>query len=170
MREVDIHRLHADLHLGNVLLRDGELRVLDFDDAASGPAVQDMWLLIPGRDPESLRLRELFLEGYERFRVFDRGSLRLVEVLRGMRMVRYTAWLARRFEDPAFRLGWPDFGSEEYWRTTTDDLEEPARASPRWRGLVRPVRRNRSASGPGSWLEPAAELTNKDYFWDWEGD
>lgn len=167
LRGVDTHRLHADLHLGNVLLRDNELRVLDFDDAATGPAVQDMWLLIPGRDLESLRLRELFLEGYERFRVFDRGSLRLIEVLRGMRMVRYTTWLARRFEDPAFRLGWPDFGSEEYWRTTTDDLEEQLALARGGAGM--------SASTPADGRAPAVseestELTNKDYFWDWEGD
>lgn len=169
LREVDTQRLHADLHLGNVLLRDGELRVLDFDDAASGPAVQDMWLLIPGRDHEALRLRELFLEGYERFREFDRGSLRLIEILRGMRMVRYTAWLARRFEDPAFRQGWPDFGSEEYWRTTTVDLEEQlVQARDSAGDLARLREPTHERHTPVA--EPAAELTNKDYFWDWEGD
>lgn len=165
-------RLHADLHLGNVLLRDGELRVLDFDDAATGPAVQDMWLVIPGRDRESLRLRELFLEGYERFRAFDRSTLRFIEILRGLRMVRYTAWLARRFEDPAFRIGWPEFGSEEYWQTSTDDLEEQLGFA---RGQSGPVAEDEEVAATGMAAERAplgdpSELTNKDYFWDWEGD
>jgi Ser/Thr protein kinase RdoA (MazF antagonist) len=164
-------RLHADLHLGNVLLRDGELRLLDFDDAATGPPVQDMWLAIPGRDARSLQLRDYFLDGYERFRRFDRGSLRLVELLRGMRMVRYCAWLARRWDDPAFRAGWPDFGGEDYWRTTTADLEEQL-------GFVRAglasAPETSAAGAGGGFASPApadaAELTNKDYFWDWEGD
>ena len=169
-------RLHADLHLGNVLLRDGELRVLDFDDAATGPPVQDLWLVLPGRDRESLRLRELVLEGYERFRRFDRGSLRLIEILRGLRMVRYAAWLARRFEDPAFRLGWPDFGTEDYWQTTTADLEEQlafARAGARGSaGLAAPAAAAAGSAGAlaGALAEAPAELSNKDYFWDWEGD
>lgn len=168
-------RLHADLHLGNVLLRDGELRVLDFDDAATGPPVQDCWLAIPGRDRESLRLRELFLEGYERFRRFDRGSLRLIEILRGLRMVRYAAWLARRWEDPAFRVGWPDFGSEEYWRSSTDDLEEQlafARDSSR-SGLPDDADEGPAGGSRGAsraLAEDPSELGNKDYFWDWEGD
>lgn len=163
-------RLHADLHLGNVLLRDGELRVLDFDDAATGPPVQDLWLAISGRDARSLQLRDYFLDGYERFRRFDRGSLRLVELLRGMRMVRYAAWLARRWDDPAFRAGWPDFGGEDYWRTTTADLEEQLGFAVA--GLRSAPEQAPAGSGGGlaSPAEDAAELTNKDYFWDWEGD
>ena len=73
---VETHRIHADLHLGNVLFRDGELRVLDFDDMATGPAVQDLWLALPGRGAEVERQREIFLAGYERFRTFDRSTLR----------------------------------------------------------------------------------------------
>src|SRR6185503_4352008 len=92
---VPYQRIHADLHLGNVLLRDGVLRLVDFDDMAMGPPVQDVWLAVPGRDAESRRRRDAFLAGYERFRAFDHATLRLVEPLRGLRLVRYAGWLAR---------------------------------------------------------------------------
>jgi Ser/Thr protein kinase RdoA (MazF antagonist) len=161
---VDRHRIHADLHLGNVLFRDGLLRVLDFDDMAIGPAVQDVWLALPGRDHDSLSLRRSFIHGYEQFRLFDRDSLRLVEVLRGLRLVRYAAWLARRWHDPAFRQGWPHFGTTEYWDSETRDLEEQLEV----------IRRQASAGDLGDGGEDVHDgdeeqvLENKDYFWDWE--
>jgi Ser/Thr protein kinase RdoA (MazF antagonist) len=158
-------RIHADLHLGNVLLRDDELRILDFDDMAPGPAVQDLWLALPGRDDETLRLRESFLGGYEQFRLFDRASVKMIESLRGMRLVRYAVWLARRWEDPAFRLGWPHFGTFEYWEGETRDLEEQL-------GIIRKqwtepeLPDNLAEALPSDGSEEL--LTNKDYFWDWE--
>ncbi|MEM6794163.1 MAG: phosphotransferase, partial [Acidobacteriota bacterium] len=168
---LEASRVHGDLHLGNVLLRDGVLRVLDFDDACTGPAVQDLWLALPGRDAETRRRRGLFLEGYERFRVFDRGSLRVIKVLRGLRLVRYCGWLAKRWHDPAFKRGWPHFGSADYWRQETEDLEQQ---------VARVAEGLRSAGGEAaeaaSWpvgaggAEAPGELTNKDYFWDWEED
>jgi Ser/Thr protein kinase RdoA (MazF antagonist) len=165
MEGVPTHRLHADLHLGNVLLRDGLLRVLDFDDMVSGPAVQDLWLALPGRDDETLWLRQLFLEGYEHFRLFDRSTLRLIEPLRGLRLVRYAVWLARRWHDPAFQAAWPHFGTEEYWRQETETLEEQ-RAVVEGDGGV--AADSHLAAGDSRDTEPA--LTNKDYFWDWEGE
>ena len=95
-----MHRIHGDFHLGNLLLRDGVFNVLDFDDMLVGPAVQDLWLALSGRDDYTRRQRECFLEGYERFREFDRSTLRLIEPLRGMRMIHYATWLARRWHDP----------------------------------------------------------------------
>jgi Ser/Thr protein kinase RdoA (MazF antagonist) len=167
MSGVETHRIHADLHLGNVLLRDGQFHLLDFDDMCRGPAVQDLWLGLPGRDAETLRLREAFLSGYEQFRLFDRSSLRLIEPLRGLRMVRYAVWLARRWHDPAFRAGWPHFGTLEYWEGETRDLEELL-------GVIRSENRGEvSLAGSDEALLGAGvvdELTNKDYFWDWEGD
>ncbi|MCC6558801.1 MAG: serine/threonine protein kinase [Polyangiaceae bacterium] len=124
MRGVEVHRLHGDLHAGNLLLRDGVFRVVDFDDMVVGPAVQDVWLLLPGRDAEARQQREVFLEGYEQLRRFDRRSLRLIEPLRGMRMIHYAAWLARRWHDPIFPRTWPHFGTEAYWREETEALEE----------------------------------------------
>jgi Ser/Thr protein kinase RdoA (MazF antagonist) len=153
LRETDTHRVHADLHLGNVLFRDERLLLLDFDDMAPGPPVQDVWLALPGRDETTLRLRESFLSGYESFRLFDRASLRLIEPLRGLRMVRYAVWLARRWDDPAFKAGWPHFGTTAYWEGETRDLEEQVEA----------MRADTGTAEVG-----AEALTNKDYFWDWE--
>jgi Ser/Thr protein kinase RdoA (MazF antagonist) len=157
------HAVHGDLHLGNVLVRDGQLRLLDFDDMASGPPVQDVWLALPGRDADSLRRRDAFLAGYQRFRGFDARTLTLVEPLRGLRMVRYAGWLAKRWHDPAFRAGWPHFGSEEYWRAETEALEAQLRSI-----------HGENADGDGSRdhdaSRPADELLdNADYFFDWEG-
>ncbi len=165
---VATHRVHGDLHLGNVLFRDGELRVLDFDDLITGPAVQDLWLALPGRGQEVDRQRQILLAGYERFRSFDRSTLRLIEPLRGLRLVRYAGWLARRWHDPAFRAGWPHFGTAEYWERETADLEEQLAA-------VRDAAQSAVASEaaePASQVVLAEEelLSNKDYFWDWEGD
>lgn len=162
---VERFRIHGDLHLGNVLERDGQLRLLDFDDSAIGPAVQDVWLALPGRDAYSRALLERFLEGYEQFRRFDRGELALVEPLRGLRMIHYAAWLARRWHDPIFPRHWPHFGSEEAWERETIDLEEQAEAVAR-------AGRDFGFAPAGETEEAASEeseLTNKDFFWDWEG-
>jgi Ser/Thr protein kinase RdoA (MazF antagonist) len=162
---VEFLRLHGDLHLGNVLERDGQLRLLDFDDAMLGPAVQDLWLALPGRDAAATALRERLLDGYVQFRAFDRRELALIEPLRGLRMIHYAAWLARRWHDPIFPLHWPQFGSEEAWERETIDLEEQAEA------VERDARELGVASGrdEGAAAEPEEELTNKDFFWDWEG-
>ena len=158
---VAVLRLHGDLHLGNVLDRDGELRVLDFDDCMIGPAVQDLWLALGGRDAATTELREIFLESYEQFRRFDRAELRLVESLRGLRMAHYAAWLARRWHDPIFPKNWPHFGTEESWERETIDLEEQAI-------VVARVERGGSVAEPAA-AEDEEALTNKDLFWDWDG-
>ena len=121
---VETHRIHGDLHLGNLLLRDGVFHALDFDDMMVGPAVQDVWLLLPGRDPDTRRLREIFLEAYEELRRFDRATLRLVEPLRGLRLIHYAAWLAKRWRDPIFPRTFVHFGTEAYWEEQARDLEE----------------------------------------------
>jgi Ser/Thr protein kinase RdoA (MazF antagonist) len=168
LRGVATHRIHADLHLGNVLDRDGRLRLLDFDDMAVGPAVQDVWLALPGRDPETLRRRELFLESYAELRQFDRSTLRLIEPLRGLRMLHYATWLARRWHDPAFRLAWPHFGTDDYWDQETRDLEEQVEII---EGDIPVAHSSENPTAPPpSPTDDEPELTNKDFFWDWEGD
>jgi Ser/Thr protein kinase RdoA (MazF antagonist) len=122
-QDVETHRLHGDCHLGNLLWSVEGPFFLDFDDMVSGPAVQDLWLLLPGRDEESRRRMEALLEGYEEMRRFDRSTLRLVEPLRALRYIHYTAWIARRWEDPAFPLAFPQFGSHRYWSDETQDME-----------------------------------------------
>jgi len=158
---VELLRVHGDLHLGNVLERDGQLRLLDFDDAMIGPAVQDLWLALPGREQETDGLVRRFLEGYEAFRPFPRGELRLVEALRGLRLIHYAAWLARRWHDPIFPRSWPHFGSDESWERETNDLEEQAAIVAR---VERGLPATQAADEPGD--EPT--LTNADLFWDWE--
>ena len=157
MEGVAVHRVHGDFHLGNLLLRDGVFNILDFDDMVVGPAVQDLWLALPGRDDYTRRQRECFLEGYERFREFDRSPLRLIEPLRGLRMIHYATWLAKRWHDPIFPRTWPHFGTEEYWEDETSALED----------LVAHLKSDRGEEAPA---EETEELTNKDFFWDWEGD
>lgn len=154
MEGVPVHRIHGDLHPGNLLVRDGHFRVLDFDDLVVGPAVQDVWLLVPGRDAHALRQREAFLEGYGQLRAFDRSTLRLIEPLRGLRMVHYAAWLARRWHDPLFPATWPHFGTDDEWDRQAADLEDVLATA-------------LASEEPGV---PAAvpEATNADFFWDWE--
>lgn len=124
LAEAEYQRIHGDCHLGNLLWNNSGPFFLDFDDMVSGPPVQDIWLLIPGRDQESFYQRELLLEGYEEIRRFDRKSLRLIEPLRALRFIHYSAWIARRWEDPAFPLAFPQFGSHSYWAKEVEDLEE----------------------------------------------
>lgn len=127
LASAELHRIHGDLHHGNLLLRNDVLCLIDFDDMLVGPAVQDLWLLVPGRDVESRSQREAFLEGYEQFRRFDRRTLGLIEPLRGMRRIHYSAWITRRWHDPIFPRTFPQFGTESYWEEETRDLEEIVR-------------------------------------------
>lgn len=121
---VPTHRIHGDCHYGNLLRgRDGWF-FLDFDDFVDGPAVQDVWMLVPSRDEEGQRQREVFIEAYNQFRKFDPRWMRLVELLRSFRYVHYAAWIARRWHDPAFPAAFPHFDTERYWERETIDLED----------------------------------------------
>lgn len=122
--EVERQRIHGDCHLGNILWLWSKCAVVDFDDSLMGPCVQDLWLLTPGRDEDSLRRQEVLLRGYTSLKPFDRGSLRLREPLRALRMVHFTSWIAKRFEDPAFKQVFVDYGSERYWREQLVALQE----------------------------------------------
>lgn len=123
---VPMHRIHADCHHGNLLNGREGWFFLDFDDFRHGPAVQDVWLLVPGRDVEAEQQRLLFVEAYQQFRAFDPSWLRLVEPLRGLRYIHYAAWVARRWNDPAFPRSFPHFEEEVYWDRELRDLEEQA--------------------------------------------
>jgi len=123
-----MQRVHGDCHPGNLLANgEGQFFFLDFDDMVVGPPAQDIWLLVPGRDRESLAQREVLLEGYREMRALDHGALRLIEPLRALRFIHYTAWIARRWEDPAFPQAFPEFNSHAYWADETADLEEQLR-------------------------------------------
>lgn len=119
--------VHADFHRGNVLRgRDGFV-ALDFDDMARGPAVQDLWLVLPARPRDCAQELEALLRGYEQFRAFDHGTLRLVEALRALRYLRYAGWLTSRWDDPSFKNAFPQFGRESYWEGQIADLHEQLR-------------------------------------------
>lgn len=119
-------RLHGDCHPGNILWTDDGPHFVDLDDCRSGPAVQDLWMLLSGeRAEQSLQLSDI-IAGYEEFYDFDRRELHLIEALRTLRMIHYAAWLARRWHDPAFPQAFPWFGSERYWEEHILALREQA--------------------------------------------
>jgi Ser/Thr protein kinase RdoA (MazF antagonist) len=117
-------RLHGDCHAGNVLWTDAGPHFVDFDDSRMGPAVQDLWMLLSGeRDEQQAQLTEI-LTGYEDFAEFDPRELHLVEALRTLRLVHYAAWLARRWDDPAFPAAFPWFNTQQYWQARILELRE----------------------------------------------
>lgn len=108
-------RLHADFHPGNVLVNENRLHIVDLDDCRHGPAVQDLWMFLSGDRAEQTPQIEALLRGYQSFRRFDPRELHLIEALRSLRIMHYAAWLARRWEDPAFKIAFPWFDSPRYW-------------------------------------------------------
>ena len=122
---VPMMRIHGDCHPGNILYRPGEpFHLIDFDDMAVGPAVQDLWMLLPGMAHHVREEIELFLEGYETFHDFDRGSLQLIEPLRAMRFIHFTAWCARQKADGGFVRLAPNWGTDEFWQQEIHDLKK----------------------------------------------
>ncbi|MCX7891742.1 MAG: serine/threonine protein kinase [Burkholderiales bacterium] len=122
--EVRRLRLHGDCHAGNILWTDDGPHFVDFDDSRMGPAVQDLWMLLSGDRETMARQLERVLAGYERFREFDPRELALVEALRTLRLLHYSAWLARRWDDPAFPAAFPWFNTQRYWQDRVLELRE----------------------------------------------
>jgi Ser/Thr protein kinase RdoA (MazF antagonist) len=108
-------RLHGDCHRGNILWTDSGPHFVDLDDCASGPAIQDLWMLLSGARHEMSEQLAQLLEGYAQFATFDPAELVLLESLRTLRMIHYSAWLARRWQDPAFPRAFPWFEAPRYW-------------------------------------------------------
>jgi len=119
-------RLHGDFHPSNVLVDEQRIHIVDLDDARMGPSVQDLWMFLSGdRNEQTPQLAEL-LEGYTEFRSFDARELHLIEALRTLRIMHYAAWLAKRWEDPAFQIAFPWFDSHRYWDDHILALREQA--------------------------------------------
>jgi len=127
--KIETLRLHGDCHPGNVLWRDGGPHAVDLDDACTGPAVQDFWMLVCADAQAQPAQWRALLSGYEQFMPFDRRQLALVEPLRTLRMLRHSHWLAERWTDPAFPLAFGHFGTAAYWSEQTMQLREQCLAA-----------------------------------------
>ncbi len=123
-QDVPVHRVHGDCHQGNLLWGADGPAFLDFDDMVTGPAVQDVWMMIPSYDDYGKRQRELFLEAYSQFRDFDPAWLHLIEPLRALRFIHYSTWIAKRWTDPIFKKTFNHFGTLQYWQREIQDLRE----------------------------------------------
>ncbi|WP_353155966.1 serine/threonine protein kinase [Herminiimonas fonticola] len=122
--DVNILRLHGDCHCGNVLWTDAGPHFVDFDDSRMGPAIQDLWMLLSGERRDMVRQLSDLLAGYEDFADFDPRELHLIEALRTLRLIHYAAWLARRWDDPAFPVAFPWFNTQRYWQDRILELRE----------------------------------------------
>jgi len=117
-------RLHGDCHPGNILWTDDGPHFVDMDDCRNGPAIQDIWMLLSG-DPEEMQPQlDAILEGYEMFRYFEPQEISLIEPLRTLRLIHYAAWLAKRWDDPAFPAAFTWFGTDAYWEEHLRMLED----------------------------------------------
>jgi Ser/Thr protein kinase RdoA (MazF antagonist) len=129
-------RLHGDCHPGNILWTPADAapasgpgpHFVDLDDARMGPAVQDFWMLLSGDRQQRTRQLGALVDGYEQFREFNRDELALIEPLRTLRLIHYSAWLARRWSDPTFPVNFPWFGSSDYWQGQVQMLDEQIEA------------------------------------------
>ena len=126
-------RVHGDCHPGNILWTpterpDGGPHFVDLDDARTGFAVQDLWMLLSGDRAQRTGQLSGLLDGYEQFRDFDRRELALIEPLRTLRLLHYSAWLARRWRDPIFPINFPWFGSSDYWKEQIQMLQDQCEA------------------------------------------
>ena len=119
-------RIHGDAHRGNLLSTGNEFFLVDFDDFCHGPVVQDFWMLLSG-DPESFEVeRDSLLKGYEEFRTFPQEQWSWIPLLRGLRIVHYSGWIARRWHDPSFPRLFPAYKDFTFWARETEALEQIA--------------------------------------------
>lgn len=122
--QINLLRLHGDCHAGNVLWNIDGPHLVDLDDCLMGPAIQDIWMLLSGNKYEIKAQLLHIIGGYEEFYNFNSSELKLVEALRSLRMIHYSAWLAKRWQDPAFPHSFPWFNTPRYWQQHLQDLRE----------------------------------------------
>jgi len=122
--EVRMLRIHGDCHAGNILWTDDGPHFVDFDDSRTGPAIQDLWMLLSGERTDQTRQFSDLLAGYGDFYDFEPRELHLLEALRTLRLIHYAAWIARRWDDPAFSVAFPWFNTQRYWQDRILELRE----------------------------------------------
>lgn len=123
LAQLKLQRIHGDCHHGNILLNDGQPFLIDFDDMSMGPVVQDLWMIIPGRDQESLRQRNILIQAYQSMAEFNLYELKAIEALRALRIIHFSAWIGLRYEDNSFKNAFPAYGSSQYWEKEIFDLK-----------------------------------------------
>ena len=121
---IQFQRIHGDCHHGNILLNENKPFLIDFDDMSMGPRVQDLWMIAPGRDEYSIQQRNTLIDAYSSMTEFNYKELRLVEVLRSLRIIHFSAWIGHRFEDEAFKRVFPTYATHQYWEKEIFDLRE----------------------------------------------
>jgi Ser/Thr protein kinase RdoA (MazF antagonist) len=122
--DVVMLRLHGDCHMGNLLWTDAGPHFVDFDDSRMGPAIQDLWMMLSGEQDEMQKQFNEILLGYEDFYDFNPRELHLIEALRTLRLIHYSAWLAKRWDDPAFKVAFTWFNTQQYWQDRILELRE----------------------------------------------
>ncbi len=122
--DIVLLRLHGDCHMGNLLWTDAGPHFVDFDDSRMGPAIQDLWMMLSGEPDEMQKQFNEILLGYEDFYEFNPNELHLIEALRTLRLIHYSAWLARRWDDPAFKVAFTWFNTQQYWQDRILELRE----------------------------------------------
>jgi Ser/Thr protein kinase RdoA (MazF antagonist) len=122
-KDIKYQRIHGDCHHGNILYNHNPF-LIDFDDMVRGPAVQDIWMITPGRDEYSKRNFNILIDAYTDMREFDFREIKLIETLRALRMIHFSSWIAHRFEDEAFKRAFSHFGTNQYWEKELFDLKE----------------------------------------------
>jgi Ser/Thr protein kinase RdoA (MazF antagonist) len=121
---INYQRIHGDCHHGNILLNNNNPFLIDFDDMSIGPRVQDIWMIAPGRDEYSIEQRNVLLDAYSLMTDFDYRELKLIEVLRSLRIIHFSAWIGHRYKDQAFKSAFPSFGTHQYWEKEIHDLTD----------------------------------------------
>ena len=122
---IKYQRVHGDCHHGNTLLNsDQGAFLIDFDDMVNAPRVQDIWMVIPGRDQYAIEQRHTLIDAYEEMTDFNYKELKLIETLRALRMVHFTSWIAHRYQDEAFKRAFPNFATHQYWEKELYDFKE----------------------------------------------
>jgi Ser/Thr protein kinase RdoA (MazF antagonist) len=122
--DLAVLRLHGDCHLGNIMQRDDTIVLVDLDDTMTGPAIQDLWMLLSGEGDDLRRQLDWLLEGYALFRSFSTRELALIEPLRTLRILHHNAWIARRWDDPAFPAAFPWFAENRHWEALIGQMHE----------------------------------------------
>lgn len=122
--EVKQIRVHGDAHWGNILWRDGIPHIVDFDDARNAPAVQDLWMFLAGERHEQVASLSYVIDGYQQFREFDARELHLLEAMRTLRLIYFTAWIGRRWDDPMFKTAFSWFDNPGWWREHMQTLHQ----------------------------------------------